>query len=44
MVAVLIWIPAYLGGVEVPTAFNPRDWHIHEMLFGYLAAIVAGFL
>src|SRR6478609_8804192 len=43
-IAILIWLPAYLGDLEVPTAFNPRDWHIHEMLFGYLAAIVAGFL
>ena len=25
-------------------AFTPRDWHVHEMLFGYISAVVAGFL
>jgi uncharacterized protein involved in response to NO len=23
---------------------SPLDWHIHEMIFGYVAAVVAGFL
>jgi uncharacterized protein involved in response to NO len=23
---------------------SPLDWHIHEMLYGYVAAIVTGFL
>jgi hypothetical protein len=28
----------------LPTAFTPLDWHIHEMLYGYVAAIArAGF-
>lgn len=43
-IVVLVWLPVYLGNVEMPTAFIPRDWHIHEMLYGYLAATVAGFL
>jgi uncharacterized protein involved in response to NO len=30
--------------VTIPTAFGPLDWHIHEMLYGYVAAAVAGFL
>jgi len=30
--------------VALPTAFNVVDWHVHELLFGYLPAIVAGFL
>jgi uncharacterized protein involved in response to NO len=33
-----------LGGVSLPTHFGPLDWHIHEMLYGYIAAAVAGFL
>jgi uncharacterized protein involved in response to NO len=41
---VLIWIPLFFGEIVVPTAFSPLDWHIHEMLYGYLPAIVAGFL
>ena len=29
---------------RVATAFSPRDWHVHELLFGYVPAVVAGFL
>jgi len=24
--------------------FAPRDWHVYELLYGYLPAVVAGFL
>lgn len=41
---ILIWVPLFFGEIAVPTAFSPLDWHIHEMLYGYLSAIVAGFL
>lgn len=41
---ILIWVPLFFGKIAVPTAFSPLDWHIHEMLYGYLSAIVAGFL
>ena len=41
---VLLWLPQYYGGLAIPTAFAPRDWHIHEMLYGYTAAAIAGFL
>jgi uncharacterized protein involved in response to NO len=26
------------------TAFSPVDWHVHEMLYGYVPAVVTGFL
>lgn len=39
-----LWIPQYLGLFALPTAMTPVDWHVHEMLFGYVAAAVAGFL
>ncbi|MFI4998978.1 MAG: NnrS family protein [Reyranellales bacterium] len=42
--AVLAWLPMFYGELAVATAFSPRDWHVHEMLFGYVPAIVAGFL
>jgi uncharacterized protein involved in response to NO len=42
--SILVWLPVYFGDMTVPTAFTPRDWHIHEMLYGYLTAIIAGFL
>lgn len=39
--AVPLWVHSFLlGGAYAVT----RDWHIHEMLFGFLAAVVAGFL
>lgn len=41
---VLLWLGMYRGDVVIPMAFTPRDWHVHEMLFGYAAAVVAGFL
>ncbi|RLQ88543.1 NnrS family protein [Notoacmeibacter ruber] len=34
-----------LSGFDVlQTAFTPVDWHIHELLFGYTGAVIAGFL
>jgi uncharacterized protein involved in response to NO len=42
--AILIWVPQFFGELTLTTAFAPRDWHIHEMLYGYLPAVVAGFL
>lgn len=42
--AIGIWPFVFEGRVEIPTAFSPIDWHAHEMIFGYLAAVVAGFL
>lgn len=41
--SVLVWVPLYMGHVALPTAFAPRDWHIHAMLFGGVPAIIAGF-
>src|SRR5689334_3986126 len=41
---ILLWVPQYLGLVAVPTQFGALDWHIHEMLYGYVAATIAGFL
>ncbi|MBS0532833.1 MAG: NnrS family protein [Proteobacteria bacterium] len=41
---VLLWLPVYLGLLPFATAFSALDWHIHEMIFGYAAAAIAGFL
>lgn len=43
-VAMLLWIGMLEGHVVVPTAFDPVSWHAHELLFGFLGAIIAGFL
>ncbi len=42
--AVILWLLQYFGLMSLPTAFTPVDWHIHEMIYGYVAASVAGFL
>lgn len=42
--AVAIWPALFTGAIAIPTAFSPVAWHVHEMLFGYGAAVVAGFL
>ena len=39
-----LWLAVFAGDVSLPTAFAPRDWHVHEMLFGYVGAVIAGFL
>lgn len=43
-VSIAVWLPLFSGHITFNTAFNPRDWHVHEMLFGYVAAVIAGFL
>jgi len=43
-IAIALWLPAYFGDLTIATTFSPRDWHMHEMLYGYVAAIVTGFL
>ena len=42
--AMVLWIPMLSGHIVLPTAFDPVSWHSHEFLFGYLTAVVAGFL
>ncbi len=42
--AMALWIPMLSGHVVLPTAFDPVSWHAHEFLFGYLGAVIAGFL
>ena len=42
--ALLMWLAMLAGILEVPTAMDPVAWHAHEMLFGFVAAAIAGFL
>ncbi len=42
--AILVWLPVFYGELQLTTAFAPRDWHVHEMLYGYLPAVITGFL
>jgi uncharacterized protein involved in response to NO len=42
--AMLVWLPFFHDEISVMTAFVPRDWHVHELLYGYLPAVITGFL
>ncbi len=42
--AVLAWVALFAGRVSADFLYAPREWHVHEMLFGYLPALIAGFL
>lgn len=42
--AIPLWFAVYGGGVAAPSLLPPLVWHVHEMVFGFAAATVAGFL
>ena len=43
-VAIPLWLAVYSGGLAAPILLPPLAWHVHEMVFGFAAATVAGFL
>ncbi len=43
-VAVALWLPMLAGTIALPTTLSPLEWHIHELLYGYVPAVIAGFL
>ncbi|ATY34715.1 NnrS family protein [Sphingomonas psychrotolerans] len=44
VVALALWAAALTGALTISGAFEPLAWHRHEMLFGFVGAVVAGFL
>lgn len=44
ILAVPAWVLAWNGQLAIGGPFIPTDWHIHEMVWGFGAATVAGFL
>jgi len=45
VIAMAIWMASYVFSVEIDFAgLPPTLWHAHEMIFGYVMAVVAGFL
>ncbi len=44
LVAIPLWTWIYASAPQGLAAFDAFAWHRHEMLFGYLAAVVGGFL
>ncbi|MFQ5764285.1 MAG: NnrS family protein [Rhodospirillales bacterium] len=44
LVALPLSVVTIQGRIELPSAFGAVSWHYHEMLFGFVAAAIAGFL
>lgn len=40
----LLWVGVLAGRVPAPGHYGPIAWHAHELLFGYVGAVIAGFL
>ncbi|WP_417711234.1 NnrS family protein [Roseibium aggregatum] len=46
MLAWTVWLGVHAAGgtfVSTPMSMAPHLWHAHEMVFGYTAAVIAGF-
>jgi uncharacterized protein involved in response to NO len=43
-VAIPVWVLLLAGTGHANLSYTPREWHVHEMLFGFLPAVIAGFL
>lgn len=43
-VAVPVWVLTFAGAIGSSFLYAPREWHVHEMLFGFLPAVMTGFL
>lgn len=41
---VALWVVWVRGAVLLPSALPPVAWHVHELMFGMIAAVIAGFL
>jgi len=44
MIALALWLLALTQGYEPSSVFSALAWHRHEMLFGFVGAVVSGFL
>ncbi len=44
VVAMVLWLLVLTIGFDLPSRFDPVDWHAHELLFGFAPAVVCGFL
>ena len=39
-----LWVPWFLGFIQVPSAWPAQAWFTHELVLGFAPAIVAGIL
>lgn len=42
--AVPVWILVFAGFVEMDFPYPSREWHVHEMVFGFLPCVITGFI
>ncbi|MGB3864666.1 MAG: NnrS family protein [Xanthobacteraceae bacterium] len=42
--AIVLWMLPMLGVGDAMAVFLTRDWHTHEMLFGYAGAVIVGYM
>jgi uncharacterized protein involved in response to NO len=42
--AIPVWILVLAGVGDSTFLYPARDWHVHEMVFGFLPAVITGFL
>ncbi|WP_413694491.1 NnrS family protein [Pseudidiomarina sp. YC-516-91] len=43
-IAMMLWLWVLSGAIQLPVFADVMFWHAHEMLFGFVAAIIVGFL
>jgi len=43
-VAIPVWVLIFAGVSSWAFQYPAREWHVHEMLFGFLPAVMTGFL
>ncbi|MEC4673724.1 MAG: NnrS family protein, partial [Nitrospirota bacterium] len=43
-VAVPVWMMMLAGVGDFAVPLPPREWHVHEMVFGFLPAVITGFI
>jgi len=43
-VAIPAWVLMLAGLGDAAALSGPRDWHVHEMVFGFLPAVITGFM
>lgn len=44
VIAITMWMLTFAGVLALPSILEPVNWHRHEMLFGFVGAVIAGFL
>ena len=44
MLVVPFWVWAHQTGYQLAGPFAGHDWHAHEMIFGFVSAVIAGFI